>query len=149
MLKGKRKFIAIPVLLLVLGGAGYSFAKPKPVVKKKIEGTVYAMPKSFLLNLNDGHYAKLNVALLLAPGQSTGAEAGASGASSSGEEGAGTLPEEPVIRAIVTNIVTGKSSADLVHERGRTAIRHEILHAIDKETDVNVESVLFPDLTVQ
>lgn len=146
MLKGKRKLIAIPVLLLVLGAAGYSFAKPQPVVKKKIEGTVYALPKSFLLNLTDGHYAKLSVALLLAPGQSTGAEEAASAPPAEGE---GTLPEEAVIRAIITNVVTGKTSTQLVHERGRTAIRHEILHEIEKETDVKAEAVLFPDMTVQ
>jgi len=147
MLKGKRKLIAIPVLLLVLGAAGYSFAKPQPVVKMKIKGTVYAMPKSFLLNLSDGHYVKLNVALLLAPGQSDGVEGEA--APASGEEGEGTLPEEAVVRSIITNIVTGKSSKDLIGERGRKAITHEILAAIGKQTDVKVESVLFPDLTVQ
>lgn len=149
MLKGKRKLIVLPVLLLVLGAAGYSFAKPTPAAKKKIEGTVYVLPKSFLLNLSGGHYAKLNVALLLAPGQSTGATAGAGASASSGEEGAGTLPQEPVIRAIVTNVVTGKSSEALIHESGRTTIRQDILHAIEKETEVKVESVLFTGLTVQ
>lgn len=149
MLKGKRKLIVIPVLLIVLGGAGYSFAQPKPVVKMKIKGTIYAMPKSFLLNLSDGHYVKLDVALLLAPGQSDGVEGEAAPTKSSGEEGEGTLPEEAVIRDIITNIVTGKSSADLVNEHGREAIKHEILTTIAKQTDVKVESILFPDLTVQ
>jgi flagellar basal body-associated protein FliL len=148
MLKGKRKLMLVPVLLLLVG-AGYSFAKPKPVEKLKVKGTIYQLPQSFLLNLSDGHYVKLNVALLLTPGQSTGASA--SGGSSSGSEGeaAGTLPEEAIVRSIITNVVTGKTSTALIEERGRNVIKHEILLAIEKQTDVKAESVLFPDLTIQ
>jgi hypothetical protein len=36
-----------------------------------------------------------------------------------------------------------------VAERSRNAIRQEILQDIEKQTDVKVESVLFPDFTVQ
>ena len=72
MLKNKKIFlIALPILLF----AGYTMTKPKPVVKEKIKGTIYVMPQTFLLNLNDGRYAKLTVALELAPGQSDGASA--------------------------------------------------------------------------
>ncbi len=49
------------------------------------------MPKEFLLNLRDGRYAKVAIALDLAPGQSDGATAEA-GSSGSGESAAGTLP---------------------------------------------------------
>lgn len=147
MLKGKRKLLLLPILLLLLG-AGYSFAKPKPVEKLKVKGTLYQMPASFLLNLQEGHYAKLNVALLLTPGQSTGAAAG--GGSSGGEgEASGTLPEEAIVRSIITNVLTGRASSTLVEERGREAIKHQILQDIRNQTDVKVESVLFPDLTVQ
>lgn len=149
MLKGKRKFIVIPVVLVVLLGAAYSFAKPKPVEKLKVKGTLYQMPASFLLNLQGSHYVKLNVALLLAPGQSDGASATGGGSSGSGEEAQGTLPEEPLVRSIITNVVTGQNSETLVGEHGRTAIRQEILQDINKQTDVKVESVLFPDFTVQ
>jgi flagellar protein FliL len=149
MLKGKRKFIVIPVLLLVLVGAAYSFAKPKPVEKTKVKGTLYQMPASFLLNLQGGHYVKLNVALLLAPGQSDGAGAAAGGGSSGGEEPQGTLPEEALVRSIITNVVTGQPTGALVAEHGRNQIRQEILQDIEKQTDVKVESVLIPDLTVQ
>ena len=106
------------------------------------------MPQSFLLNLSEGHYAKLSVALDLAPGQSDGAPA-AAGASSGSGEGAGTLPEEPVVREIVTNAVTGQSGSTLVDSHGRSAIKHQILNAIRHQTDVKVEAVLFPELTVQ
>ncbi len=144
-----KKKLLIPIVLLVLGlGAAHSLAKPqKPTPKPKITGTIYVMPQSFLLNLSEGHYAKLSVALDLAPGQSTGAPA--AGASASSSEGAGTLPEEPVVREIVTNAVTGQSGSTLVEAHGRNTIKHRILMAIRHQTDVQVEAVLFPELTVQ
>jgi flagellar basal body-associated protein FliL len=131
----------------VLLFAGYSMSKPKPVNKDKIKGTVYVMPKDFLLNLSDGRFAKATVALELAPGQSDGAAAGA-GASAT-EVTVGTLPEEPLIREIVTNLVTDQSGETLVSPQGRKAIRQKILLAIRRQTDIKVEAVLFPDLTVQ
>lgn len=147
MLKGKRKFIPIGVVLLVLA-VGYKMTSAKPVPKMKIKGTIYELPQTFLLNLQGNHYAKLDVALLLAPGQSDESEAASTGSTNS-EEAQGTLPEEAAVRAIITNAITGKSDATLIGEAGRVRIRHEILQQIAKQTDVKVESVLFPDLTVQ
>lgn len=149
MLKGKRKLIVIPVVLVVLLGAAYSFAKPKPAEKLKVKGTLYQMPASFLLNLQGSHYVKLNIALLLDPGQSDGASATGGSTPSGGEEAQGTLPEEALVRSIITNVVTGQPTGALVAESGRNRIRQEILQDIEKQTDVKVESVLIPDLTVQ
>ena len=87
MLKNKKIMLAValPVLLL----AAYTMTKPKKAAPKmKVAGTIYQMPQSFLLNLSDGRYAKVSVALELAPGQSDGATAGAS-TSSSGESSPG------------------------------------------------------------
>jgi flagellar basal body-associated protein FliL len=142
-----KKKLLIPLVLLLVLGVGYSMSKPKKTVKLKIPGTIYVMPQAFLLNLSEGHYAKLSVALDLAPEQSTGAASASSSASSG--EGAGTLPEEPVIREIVTNAVTGQSGSTLVSLHGRSTIKRKILATIKRQTDVKVESVLFPELTVQ
>ena len=144
MLKNKKIMLAVALPILLFGG--YTMTKPKPVIKEKIKGTIYVMPQTFLLNLSDGRYVKLTVALQLAPGQSDGASATAS---SSSTESAGTLPEEPLVREIVTNTVTNQSGEALVDGHSRLAIRHQILTAITKQTDVKVEAVLFPDLTVQ
>src|SRR5580693_8763214 len=142
MLKNKKILIA-PILLF----GGYTMTKAKPVVKEKIKGTIYVMPQPFLLNLSDGRYAKLTVALQLAPGQSDGASADAS--SSSSESGPGTLPEEPIVREIVTNAITGQSGETLISSSGRRGVKRQILHTIQQRTDVKVEEVLFPDFTVQ
>jgi flagellar FliL protein len=144
MLKNKK---AIFALVPILAFAAYTMTKPKPVNKDKIKGTVYVMPQTFLLNLADGRYAKLSVALELAPGQSDGASA--EGGSSSSGESAGTLPEEPVVREIVTNAVTNLNGETLVSTSGRHAVKAQILKQIRDQTDVKVDAVLFPDLTVQ
>jgi len=53
------------------------------------------------------------------------------------------------VREIVTNVVTDASGETLIGSSGRRAIQKQILLAITKQTDVKVEAVLFPDLTVQ
>jgi flagellar basal body-associated protein FliL len=146
MLKNKKLMLAVALPILILG-VGYKMTRPAPVNKDKIKGTIYVMPAPFLLNLQDGRFAKLTVALELAPGQSDGASATA--AAASGENAVGTLPEEPLVREIVTDAVTNQNGETLVSESGRRAVKHQILKAIQKQTDVKVESVLMPDLTVQ
>jgi flagellar basal body-associated protein FliL len=146
MLKSK-KLIVIVVVLILGAFAAYTMTKPKVIVKDKIQGSIYVLPSTFLLNLSDGHFAKLTLGLVLAPGQSSGASAAGGGTPSEG--GAGTLPEEAVIRDLVTNLMTNESSTMLASAGGRTRVKHEILDAIKAQTDVKVERVLFPDLTVQ
>lgn len=143
MLKNKKILIAIvPILLFGV----YTMTKAKAVaVKPKIKGSIYVMPGPFLLNLSGGRYAKFSVALNLAPGQSDGATAGAAASEST----TGTLPEEALVREIVTNTVTGQNGETLISDSGRHAVRVKILAGILKETDVKVESVLIPELTVQ
>jgi len=146
MLKNKKiMFAIVPILLF----GAYTMTKKKPPVpKEKIKGTVYVMPKEFLLNLKDGRYVKMSVALDLAPGQSDGASAD-SGGSGNGEAAQGTLPEEPFVREIITNLVTNQSGETLITASGRRDLQHKIASAIRSQTDVKIESVLVPDLTVQ
>jgi flagellar basal body-associated protein FliL len=146
MLKNKKLMLVVALPILILG-VGYKMTRPKPVNKDKIKGTIYVMPAPFLINLADGKFAKITVALELAVGQSDGASATA--AASSGESAVGTLPEEPLVREIVTNGVTNQNGETLVSAQGRTGIKHQILKAINQQTDVKVVAVLFPDLTVQ
>jgi flagellar basal body-associated protein FliL len=146
MLKKKKLMLAVALPILILG-VGLKMSQPKPVNKDKIKGTIYSMPAPFLLNLTDGRFAKMTIALELAPGQSDGASATA--AASSGEGAAGTLPEEPLVREIVTDTVTNQNGETLISDQGRTVIKHQILAAIQKQTDLKVEAVLIPDLTVQ
>jgi flagellar basal body-associated protein FliL len=142
----KKLLIIIPVLLLGGGYVAKAKLMPPKVVKPKIAGEIYILPKQFTLNLQDGHFATLTVALELAPGQSDGASADATTSASST---VGTLPEEAVIRAIITNLVTNATSNALITESGRTGLQKQILSQISSETDVKVDQVFFTDVAVQ
>jgi flagellar FliL protein len=146
----KKKIIIVLVVLLAGGGfvAKSMFLKPA-VAKEKIEGTIYILPKQFTANLKDGRYATLTVALVLAPGQTTGAAAGAEGGGAAPPEGFGTLPEEAAIRDIITNLITNQNSGTLTSDSGREKLKKQILAAISSGTDVKVHEILFTDLAVQ
>jgi flagellar basal body-associated protein FliL len=149
MMKNKKLLIPI-VLLLVLGGA-YKFvlAKPKAAeAKPKVDGTVYVLQKEFLVNLKDGRYAKLTAALLLAHDDTSTAAAGGEGGSSA-PEGYGAMTQEAVVRTIITDDLTDAKDVDLIDPRARARMQDKILRDVKKQTDVKVEKVMFPDVTVQ
>jgi len=144
----KKLIIGLVVLLAVGGYAAKTMLMPKKAAAKpKIAGTIYVLPKGFTLNLADGRYATLTVGLILAPGQSDGATAANAGQTT--PAGIGTLPEEPAVRAIITNAVTDDSSTQLLSASGRSQLEQTILHTINTTTDVKVTEILFTDLAVQ
>jgi flagellar basal body-associated protein FliL len=142
--KKKLKFV-IPIVLVLFGGVYKTvLAKPAKAPKPKIAGTVYVMPKEFLLNMADGRYAKLDVSLVLDKAEvvPTGAEAVTS-------DSYGALPQEPAVRDVITNIVTDAPSNDLIARSGRERLKKLILKGIRQNTDVKVDEVLFTDVAVQ
>jgi len=141
----RKKLLIVAVGVLVVAGLAYKMVlAPKSESKVKVEGTVYVMPKEFLLNLAEGRYAKVTVALVLAPGQSTGgAEAAAP------PEGFGTLEQEALVRQIVTDNVTGIPAAELTSRKQRHRLQIAIRKEVDKTTDVKTKGIVFTDLVVQ
>jgi flagellar FliL protein len=148
----KKLIIIVPVLLIALGGV-YKFVLAKPsaeAAKPKIEGTVYVLGKEFLVNLADGRFAKMSVALVLNPHDtSTAPVSGGHGTPPTPPEGYGAMAQEGAVRAIVTDTVTDAKDQDLIGRRGRTALQRKILEKIHKETDVHADDVLITDMTVQ
>jgi flagellar FliL protein len=144
-----KKLVPVIALLVVLGGA-YKFvlAKPAKADPPKIAGEVYVLPTEFLLNLADGKYAKLKVGLIMELGAHTAA-AGGHGAAAAPPDGYGSLPQEAVVRDIVTDAVTEVGGKELTSTKGREKLKKEILERIHKQTDVHAKSVLFTDVTVQ
>jgi flagellar basal body-associated protein FliL len=141
-MKGKLKLI-VPILVLLAAIGVYKFVLSSPEESKaKVKGQVYVLPKEFIVNLAGGRFAKLTVALVLAPGQST---AGAAAP----PEGFGSLEQEPLVREIVTDTLTGASPDALTSRSGRHGYEEQIKRAIDRETDVETASVAFTDLVVQ
>jgi flagellar FliL protein len=137
--------LIVAVGVLVVAGLAYKMVlAPKSESKVKVEGTVYVMPKEFLLNLAEGRYAKVTVALVLAPGQSTGgAEAAAP------PEGFGTLEQEALVRQVVTDNLTGIPAAELTSRKQRHRLQTAIRKEVDKTTDVKTKGIVFTDLVVQ
>jgi flagellar FliL protein len=146
----KLKIVIPVVLLLVLGGV-YKFviAKPEAVAKPKIAGTVYVLPKEFLINLAEGRFAKLGVGLVLDEHDTSLVPSGGHGAAVAPPEGFGPLPQEAVIRDIITDTLTDRDAGELVRRHGRERLKKKIITVIAKRTDVHVEDVLFTDVAVQ
>jgi flagellar basal body-associated protein FliL len=142
--KGKLKVIVPLALLIVLGGL-YKVVLAKPAEHaKKVDGVVYVLPKEFLVNLRDNHFAKLSVGLVLAEGE---VPAKAEGAPP--PDGFGILPQEAVVRAVITDVVTDAASKQLVSHKGRAALKAKVLKGLRAKTDVKVKDVLFTDVAVQ
>jgi flagellar FliL protein len=148
--KSKLK-IVVPLVLVLVAGAVYKLvlSKPEPEHRVKVEGAVYVLPKEFLVNLADGRYAKLGVALVMAPGAETVAAAGGHGAETEPPEGYGTLPQEALVRDIVTDELTDLSGGELTSRTGRRKIKRDILEQLHQQTDVEAHDVLFTDVAVQ
>ena len=146
----KKKKILILVVVLVLGG-GYvakGMLMPPKKVHDKIAGSIYILPGQFLVNLTDGRYGKLTIALVLAAGQSAGATA-AEGAATP-PDGFGTLPEEAAVRDIITNILTDQTSTTLISSGGsREAQAQDPARDQAAEPTSSSTDVLFTDVAVQ
>ena len=143
-----KKIIIIAVVALVVAGGAYKtvLAKPKgKAPEPKVAGSVYVLPKEFLVNLAGDRFAKLQVALVV---EHLPVAAGGHGAPTP-PDGYGTEPQEAVVRDIITNELTDATDRDLIGHEGREKIKKRILESIKKHTDVHVEEVLFPDVTVQ
>ena len=145
------KKLLIPVIALVALAGGYKFVLAKPQAaqaKPKVDGTVYVLGKEFLVNLADGRYAKLTVALVLKEGDKSAEAAGGEGAPSP-PEGFGPMAQEAVVRDLITDALTNAHDNELIERKGRAQLKKEILESIHKQTDVEADDVLFTDVTVQ
>jgi len=103
------KKVLIALVPLVIGaGVAYKMLAPKSQSPKmKVDGHVYVLPRDFLVNLNGGRYAKVSVALVLEHGGAAEAGAEGEGAGAEPPEGYGPLPQEALVRTIVTDALTG------------------------------------------
>jgi flagellar FliL protein len=147
LLRGRMK-VVLPLLLVLIAGVVYvtMLSGSTTEAKRKVPGDVYVLPKDFVVNLSDGHFARITVALVLAPDgiPAAGPEAGPPPV-----DGFGALPQEAAVRDIVTDEITGVSSGRLTNADGRLWLKRRLLSAIREHTDVHVLGVLLPDVAVQ
>jgi flagellar FliL protein len=148
----KKILLAVPLAFLVLTGGAYKFvlAKPKAAAEPRIHGDVYVLGKDFLINLEDGHFAKLGVAIVVDHGSAAPAGAGGHGAAPpKPPEGYGSLPQEAAVRDIVTDTLTDVGDRELTSRDGREDLKDRIEARIKRQTDVAIHDVLFTDVSVQ
>lgn len=148
--------IILPIVILVVGLlAGKTFFAKAPAAaapKPKVHGEVYIMPKDFLINLKDGRFAKLNVGLILKHGYlaEAVAEASAGGhGAPKAPDGYGTLPQEAIVRDIVTNSLTGAEAKELINKTKREHLKETITEDIKAHTDVKLVHIILTDVAVQ
>ena len=148
----KKLVIALSIALVaVVGGYKFGFAEEAEPKPSKIHGEVYVLGKDFLVNLADGHYAKLGVAIVVEHGAAAPAEkAGGHGvAAPKPPEGYGPLPQEAAVRDIVTDTLTDVAEGELTDREGREKLKARILRRVKHGTDVPIHEVLFTDVSVQ
>jgi len=135
----KKLLIVLPVLLLAAAGAAYKLVlAPQPAeAKPKVAGALFPLADPFLVNLADGRYARVGVALVL-----TDEPAAA--------EGAGTaVPQEAAVRATITDRLTGASASQLIDRAARHQLVGQLRKDLLRSTDDQVDQVLLTDVTVQ
>ena len=146
----KLKIVVPLVLLLAAGGYKFVLAGEPAKADTKIHGDVYVLGKDFLVNLRDGRFAKLGVALVVAPGSAAPAGGGGHGsAAPKPPEGYGALPQEAVVRDIVTDTLSSARTRDLASGRRRDRLKRRIKRRIAAHSDVKIEDVYFTDVAVQ
>lgn len=149
-MKSKLKFV-IPILLVALGGS-YKFVLAKEPAKEpepKVHGEVYVLGKDFLVNLAGRRFAKLGVALIVEPGSAAPAEGDHGAAPAEPPEGYGALPQEALVRDIVTDELTDARAGELTSRKGRQRLKKRIVARVKKTSDVHITGVLLTDVAVQ
>ncbi len=143
-MKDKKRLI-VAVLALVVVAAAYKLViAGGPDADARIHGQVYVLPKEFLINLADGRFAKLTVAVVLPADEKIEAGKGVQP-----PEGFGPLAQEGAVRAVITDVMTDASADDLIDRRGRARLRRRLLRSVRHDTDVKAQKVLSTDVAVQ
>jgi flagellar basal body-associated protein FliL len=137
----KKLIIVVPVVLLVVVGAVYKLVlapKPAPPPPSKVEGDLVPLATEFVVNLAGGHYGKVSVALLMTNAPPAPAEGTPP-----------TLEQNAVIRATITDELTGIDMNELIVRKSRRALVGRLEKALKERTDEPVEKVLLTDIAVQ
>jgi flagellar basal body-associated protein FliL len=142
LFKNKKVLIGVVVPLLVVGVAYKMFLAPKPApVVKKVEGQIVGVGDPFTLNLAGGRYGRVTVSLVVAEGTIPVVAEGSTTAAS--------LPQQDVIRSVITDHLTGVDASTLISTSGRHEVVEGLLKDLKKSTDEPVKEVLITDLAVQ
>ena len=127
--KSKKKLVMILVALLVVGGGGYwFFLKPAPAPKEPEPGEVVTM-EPIQVNLAEGHYLKIGIALQL---------------TASAHEADGSAALDATIE-----LFSGKDMSELTRPESREKLKHELEKELEHAYHGDVMGVYFTDFVTQ
>jgi flagellar basal body-associated protein FliL len=134
----KLLLVVVPVVLVISAGVSYKvvFASNSKPPAPKVSGDLVPLTDEFVVNLAGGHYGKVSVALLL-----TKAPAGPSIG--------GKLEQNAVIRAVITDELTGLAPDVLIQRSSRRRLVARLGQALKEKTDEPIKEVLLTDIAVQ
>jgi len=145
----KKKILIIVGVLLLLGGV-YKFVlsgdPPPPGPKPHVTGVPLPMDKEFMINLEGGQVAKVNITLLLDE-----KDPGVAAAETYAAAAAGPIPLHPqnyLIRAVITDALTNLSASSLTNSSQKSLLLKSICKRINKETDAKVLKVEISDSVI-
>jgi len=127
---GKKKTILIVVvaLLLAAGGAYWFVLRPKPAAAAPEPGEVVAM-EAIQINLDNGHYLRLGIALQL---------------TTKAHEADGSKALDAAIE-----IFSGQSTEHLLDPKNREHLKEELLKELEHDYHGDVMDVYFTDFVTQ
>lgn len=150
----KNKKLLIIVLVVLLGGAFAAktfLLKPPPIDEKKLakeEGPTYVIADPFVVNLADrgetSHFAKVSIALGVSKLSASHVPAGAHGSAEPVK-----IEAEPKIRDIINGVLSAQTSDELLSEKGRDRVKHEIVALVNKKTELKIVEVFYTEFAVQ
>jgi flagellar FliL protein len=128
---GKKKLVIILVLVVALAGAGYwFFLKPSGGAEKAPEPGAVVKLDAIQINLADGHYLKVGIAL--------------QASKAAGEELDGSKALDQTIE-----LFSGQSQEDLAKRAFREKMKSTLEHRLDEAYEGEVIGVYFTDFVSQ
>jgi len=126
---GKKKLVIMLVALLAIGGGAYwFFLKPAPAPKEPEKGEVVTM-EPIQVNLAEGHYLKIGIALQL---------------TATAHEADGSAALDATI-----DLFSGKDMSELTRLESREKLKHELEKELEHEYHGDVMDVYFTDFVTQ
>jgi flagellar FliL protein len=127
--KKKKLIIIVVALLLIAGGAYWFVLKPKPAEAGPEPGEVVAM-EAIQINLDNGHYLRLGLALQLTADVAHAAD--------------GSKALDAAI-----SVFSGQRTEDLNDPKKREALKEKLLEELEHDYHGDVMDVYFTDFVTQ
>ena len=125
---GRKKMLVVVGLVLVLAGAGWWFFLKPAEAHEPVPGEILTL-EATQINLADGHYLKIGLALQLVEGA---------------EEADGSIALDTTI-----DLFTGLSTAEISESKQRHKLKKELVSELEERYEGDVMEVYFTEYVTQ